>query len=137
MVGGGYTTFSSFSLQTLSLLQEGEVLRAGANMFFSVLCCMLAVWAGYLLAASTSCRSRLFGKRDHGDHWTQDARRGRTPAPPNRNDWQGRQSNRQLRTESGKPSFDRVANTTDDLIEINSLMNQMALPRGLEPLFSP
>jgi hypothetical protein len=30
-----------------------------------------------------------------------------------------------------------VANTTDDLIEINSLMNQMALPRGLEPLFSP
>src|SRR5688500_1768950 len=28
---GGYTTFSSFSLQTLSLAREGEWLRAGAN----------------------------------------------------------------------------------------------------------
>jgi hypothetical protein len=37
--------------------------------------------------------------------------------------------NRQLKTESGKPSFDKVANTTDELIEINSLINQMALPR--------
>ena len=37
--------------------------------------------------------------------------------------------NRQLKTESGKPSFDKVANTTDELIEINSLKNQMALPR--------
>jgi enterobacteria phage integrase len=45
--------------------------------------------------------------------------------------------NRQLKTESGKPSFDKVANTTDELIEINSLINQMALPRGLEPPFSP
>ena len=45
--------------------------------------------------------------------------------------------NRQLKTESGKPSFDKVANSTDELIEINSLINQMALPRGLEPLFSP
>jgi integrase len=45
--------------------------------------------------------------------------------------------NRQLKTESGKPSFYKVANTTDELIEINSLINQVALPRGLEPLFSP
>jgi hypothetical protein len=42
--------------------------------------------------------------------------------------------NRQLKTESGKPSFDKVANTTDELIEINSLINQMALPRGLQYL---
>jgi len=35
--------------------------------------------------------------------------------------WQA--MNRQLKTESGKPSFDKVANTTDELIEINSLIN--------------
>lgn len=54
MVGfcGGYTTFSSFSLQTLNLMQDGEWFRAGANIGFSVLCCMIAVWLGYLLAAS-------------------------------------------------------------------------------------
>ncbi len=53
MVGicGGYTTFSSFSLQTLSLMNDGEWFRAGANVGLSVLCCMLAVWAGHLAAA--------------------------------------------------------------------------------------
>jgi fluoride exporter len=54
MVGicGGYTTFSSFSLQTLSLLNDGEWFRAGANIGLSVLCCLLAVWAGHFAAAS-------------------------------------------------------------------------------------
>ncbi len=54
MVGicGGYTTFSSFSLQTLSLMNDGEWFRAGANIGLSVLCCMLAVWAGHFAAAS-------------------------------------------------------------------------------------
>ena len=54
MVGfcGGYTTFSSFSLQTLNLMNDGEWFRAGANMGLSVLCCMLAVWAGHIAAAS-------------------------------------------------------------------------------------
>jgi fluoride exporter len=54
MVGfcGGYTTFSSFSLQTLNLMNEGEWLQAGANIGVSVVCCILAVWAGHILASS-------------------------------------------------------------------------------------
>ena len=49
---GGFTTFSSFSLQTLNLAGDGEWLRAGANIAGSVTLCLIAVWAGYLLAAS-------------------------------------------------------------------------------------
>ncbi|MFN3583927.1 fluoride efflux transporter CrcB [Phenylobacterium sp.] len=54
MVGlcGGFTTFSSFSLQTLALAQDGEMLRAGANVGGSVLACLVAVWAGYVAAAA-------------------------------------------------------------------------------------
>jgi CrcB protein len=54
MIGicGGYTTFSSFSLQTLALLQDGEGVLASANVALSVIACLLAVWAGYALAAS-------------------------------------------------------------------------------------
>lgn len=49
---GGYTTFSSFSIQTLNLLNNGEFLYAGANIGLSVLLCLVAVWAGSVLAAS-------------------------------------------------------------------------------------
>jgi CrcB protein len=53
MIGilGGYTTFSSFSLQTLELLHDGEWLRAGGNITASVLLCLFAVWLGHVLAA--------------------------------------------------------------------------------------
>jgi len=53
MIGilGGYTTFSSFSLQTLNLLNDGEWFRAGQNILFSVLFCLIAVWLGHVLAA--------------------------------------------------------------------------------------
>jgi CrcB protein len=48
---GGYTTFSSFSLQTLNLAQEGEWGRAGGNVLGSVAVCLIAVWLGHLAAA--------------------------------------------------------------------------------------
>lgn len=49
MIGvcGGYTTFSSFSLQTLALAQEGDWLRVVGNSLASVICCLVAVWLGY------------------------------------------------------------------------------------------
>jgi CrcB protein len=53
MIGlcGGYTTFSSFSLQTLNLLHNGEWLQAGANVAGSVFLCLLGVWLGHVLAS--------------------------------------------------------------------------------------
>jgi CrcB protein len=51
-VCGGFTTFSSFSLQTLNLAEEGEWLYAGANVVLSVTSCLAAVWLGHLLAAA-------------------------------------------------------------------------------------
>src|SRR6266568_3266938 len=57
-VCGGYTTFSSFSLQTLNLAEEGEWLYAGANVVFSVVSCLVAVWLGHLFAAGINAPSR-------------------------------------------------------------------------------
>jgi CrcB protein len=54
MVGlcGGYTTFSSLSLQTLNLIRDGEITLAGVNIAASFVLCMLAVWLGHIAAAS-------------------------------------------------------------------------------------
>ena len=54
MVGfcGGYTTFSSFSLQTLNLMNDREWFYAGANIFGSVILCLLFVWLGAIAAAA-------------------------------------------------------------------------------------
>lgn len=47
---GGFTTFSSFSLDTLNLMREGRAFAAGANVALSVACCLLFVWAGHAIA---------------------------------------------------------------------------------------
>ncbi|MDX1570966.1 MAG: fluoride efflux transporter CrcB [Xanthomonadales bacterium] len=46
---GGFTTFSSFSLQTLNLVQEGEWLHAGGYVLGSVALCLVGVWLGHAL----------------------------------------------------------------------------------------
>jgi CrcB protein len=48
---GGFTTFSSFSLQTLNLARDGDWLRATGNSAGSLVLCLLAVWLGHLAAA--------------------------------------------------------------------------------------
>ena len=54
MVGvcGGYTTFSSFSLQTLALAKDGDMTRAGANIVVSLLFCLAGVYLGSVLGAA-------------------------------------------------------------------------------------
>jgi CrcB protein len=49
---GGYTTFSSFSLQTLNLMNDGEWAYAGGNVLGSVALCLVFVWLGSMTAAA-------------------------------------------------------------------------------------
>lgn len=54
---GGYTTFSSFSWQTLELVREGEWLFAAWNVAGSVVLCLGAVWVGHILAQTMDPRT--------------------------------------------------------------------------------
>lgn len=51
MIGilGGYTTFSSFSLQTFLLIEQGNLMGAFLNVALSVLLCILGIWVGFSL----------------------------------------------------------------------------------------
>lgn len=46
---GAFTTFSTFSIETLNLLEQAELLKAGLNIVLSVVACVLACWMGLVL----------------------------------------------------------------------------------------
>ena len=45
---GAFTTFSTFSIETLNLMEAGELLKAFLNILLSVVLCLLAAWIGVL-----------------------------------------------------------------------------------------
>ena len=51
MVGllGAFTTFSSFSIETLNLIESGEQVRAITNILLSVTLCIIGCWAGMVI----------------------------------------------------------------------------------------
>ncbi len=46
---GGFTTFSSFSIETFNLLEQGGFLKAGVNALPSLVLCLGATWTGVIL----------------------------------------------------------------------------------------
>ena len=46
---GAFTTFSTFSIETLNLIEQAEYLKAGLNILLSVLACILATWLGVIV----------------------------------------------------------------------------------------
>lgn len=59
MIGicGGFTTFSSFSLDTFAMARTGDWFRAAANITLSVGLCFFAVALGHMLARQSSARA--------------------------------------------------------------------------------
>lgn len=51
---GGFTTFSTFSLQTLKMLESGNWAQAALNVTLSVFVCLLSVFVGYKLGQTVS-----------------------------------------------------------------------------------
>jgi fluoride exporter len=46
---GAFTTFSTFSIETLNLIEQGALIRAGMNILLSVVLCLGAAWVGILI----------------------------------------------------------------------------------------
>lgn len=46
---GAFTTFSTFSIETLNLIEQAELFKAGMNMLLSVSACILACWFGLII----------------------------------------------------------------------------------------
>ena len=49
---GGFTTFSTFSMQNVRLLQEGKIWIAAAYIIATVIVCVVMAWLGYRLSQS-------------------------------------------------------------------------------------
>lgn len=47
---GAFTTFSTVSIETLTLIESGELMKAGINILASVIGCLLACWLGMIVA---------------------------------------------------------------------------------------
>ena len=62
-VFGSFTTFSTFSLETIFLLEQGSFAKAGYNVLVSVISCLLAVWLGLLIGRT------LFNYSGGVIHW--------------------------------------------------------------------
>ena len=45
---GGYTTFSSFSIETLNLFENGASVSAALNIILSIILCLAATWLGVI-----------------------------------------------------------------------------------------
>jgi CrcB protein len=46
---GAFTTFSTFSIETLNLIEQAELLKAALNILLSVVACVLACWLGLVV----------------------------------------------------------------------------------------
>lgn len=49
---GGFTTFSTFSLETLMLVEQGELLKAALNVLLNVILCIGVAWIGLVIGRS-------------------------------------------------------------------------------------
>lgn len=46
---GAFTTFSTFSIETLNLIEQAEFIKAGLNVLISVVACVGAAWVGLII----------------------------------------------------------------------------------------